>query len=197
MAKTKSNKISLICIIIGAVLITASIGYMAFSMFANKNAVADNKKIVSVAETLIPTPRDSFPEERGNNNMPSLEVEGVNIAGILEIPSFESKLPIRAVWSDKEVDRMPCIYTGSIYNRTLVIGTVNSSGMLNFADKLELDDIVNITDTEGSKYSYSITSIKHANSFNADKWQAENAALTLFVKDAFSGEYTVFYCNTK
>ena len=67
MAKTKNNKFSLICIIIGAVLITASIGYMAFSMLSNKSFVADNKKIVSVAESLIPTPRDSFAEERGNN----------------------------------------------------------------------------------------------------------------------------------
>ena len=92
---------------------------------------------------------------------------------------------------------MPCRYDGSVYDRNLVIGTVNTKGQFDYVSQLSIDNLLCFTDMMGDRFSYKISSIKHDDKLNAHKWSNEKADLTVFVKDVFSGEYTVVYCIAK
>lgn len=197
MAVKKRSAFSVICLILGAVLICSAIAYGIYVMVSANNAAADNKEIVSLAEKLMPTPKDAFPDERGNNAMPSSELCGVNIAGIIEMPAYNAKLPLRSSWNAATVKSIPCRYDGSIYDRTLVIGTVDTKGQFDFVADVSVEDRLFLTDMEGDRYSYKVSSIKHFSDFNMGKWQETESDLMLFVKDGFSGEYTVIYFNAK
>ena len=48
---------------------------------------------VETLRTLIPEPQDALPEERRDNTMSTLSIDGVNFVGLLELPRYGSVLP--------------------------------------------------------------------------------------------------------
>lgn len=197
MSSSKSNKLSNICMVLGVLLIVLALGYGVYAVVSSKSAAADNQKIVALAEKLMPPVVDAYPEERGNSIMPSIELEGVNVLGIIEMPAYSVKLPVGSVWNAKRMQSMPCRYDGSVYDRTLMIGTTDANGQFDFAADVSVEDALFFTDMEGGRYSYKVSSIKHATSFGGASWSDKGADLTVFVKDSLSGEYTVIYCIAK
>jgi len=197
MASSKKGRLSVILISIGAAFILLAAAYGIYVMVSANNAVADNEKIIKLAEESMPPIREAFPEERGNNTMPAAELNGVNVAGIIELPDYGAKLPLRSSWDANAVKGIPCRYDGSVYNRTLMIGAVDGAGQFDFAAEMSVEDKLFLTDMSGGRYSYTVESIKHSTSFDADKWQAEEYDLTVFVKNSFTGEYTVIYLTAK
>jgi len=197
MANGKRRTFSNLCIIIGAVLILAVAAYTLYAVLSAKGFESDNKKIVALAEELMPPSADAYIEERGNSNMPVMEIEGVNVIGIIHIPTHDTKLPVNASWGTKSAKSMPCRYDGSLYNRDLIIGTVDTEGQFDFASELAVNSLLYFTDMESDRFSYSISSIKHSDKLNIDVWKEKSADLTVFVKNEFSGEYTVIYCSAK
>ena len=178
-------------------LILAVTAYILYTVLSAKSFESDNKRIVELAEELMPPSADAYIEERGNSNMPIMEIEGVNVIGIIDIPMFDTKLPVNASWGTKSSKSMPCRYDGSLYDRDLIIGTVDTEGQFDFASELTVNSLLYLTDMEGGRFSYSVGSIKHSDKLNIDGWREKKADLTVFVEDAFSGEYTVIYCTAK
>ncbi|MBQ7048689.1 MAG: hypothetical protein IJN86_07045 [Clostridia bacterium] len=197
MANEKRKTFSNLCIIIGAVLILAVAAYTLYAVLSAKGFESDNKKIVALAEELMPPSADAYIEERGNSNMPVMEIEGVNVIGIIDIPTHDTKLPVNASWGTKSAKSMPCRYDGSLYDRDLIIGTVDTEGQFDFASELAVNSLLYFTDMESDRFSYSISSIKHSDKLNIDVWKEKSADLTVFVENEFSGEYTVIYCSAK
>ena len=178
-------------------MILVAAAYGVYTVVSSKGYESDNQKVLALAEKLLPPVKDAYPEERGNSNMPVMELYGVNVIGIIEMPAYGAKLPVSSAWNAKTSEGMPCRYDGNVHERNLFIGTVDTKGQFDFVSQLSVNDLLFFTDMEGCRFSYTINSIKHAKSFNVDGWSDEKADLTVFVKDAFSGEYTVIYCMTE
>ena len=148
---------------------------------------------VQTIRTLTPQPQSAAPEERADNQMPILPVDGKDFVGILEIPRCDSVLPIGAVWGS--VTQYPCRLDGSAYNGTLQIGGTTQKGQYDFYRELSAGDAIYFTDMEGNRFSYQITDIRYEKHADQEALQQKEADLTLFVKNLNAFEYIIVFCD--
>ena len=57
--------------------------------------------------------------------MPTVEVNGQECVGMIEIPALGLKLPIISEWSDAKLKKAPCRYSGSAYLKNMIIAGHN------------------------------------------------------------------------
>ena len=158
---------------------------------------SSERKMAYCAEmihTLTPEPQSAIPEERSDNTMSVLSIDGTDYVGILEIPRYGSTLPVCADWG--EVTKHPCCLKGSIYDGTMQVGGTSQKGQYDFYREISAGDLVYFTDMEGNRYSYAVTDICYEKHADQAALQSQEAALTLFIKNVFGFEYIVVFCNT-
>lgn len=191
----KGNKISGICILLGLVLILASVGLLLWQNFRAQNARVDTAAILDKTLSQLPPAVDAVPEARGNNAMPSRQIDGVDVIGVLEFSRQGRVLPLAGDWHTDRVNSLPCRFTGSIYDSSLIIGAVDSQDQIPFADSLEVGDGIVLTDMEGGCYHYRVAAIHHAKHATRSKLQQGDYPLTIFVKDSQNDQYLLIRCE--
>lgn len=196
MKRLFANPFSCICVILGAALLVGAVVLLVTVGNTGSHGPQDAQKILEKAQTMIPQPVSRVPQERGNNTMAALQIDGINVVGILEAPQYGRTLPVASTWDTGLVSSMPCRFTGSIYDGTLIIGAVDGEGQLSFAAQMEVGDTVLLTDMEGGRYTYQVAAIHHAKHATLEKLQSGNYALTVFVKDSKTSEYLLIRCQT-
>ena len=160
------------------------------------NISSSKQKADSYIDTifsLIPTPTAGIPEERQNNKMAVLSLDGTDFAGVIEMPRFSSLLPVCANWGN--LTKTPSVFDGSIYDGTLKIGATTQEGQYDFYREISVGDEVFFTDMEGNRYRYEITSLRYEKHADAESLVKEDAALTLFIKNIHAFEYLIVFCN--
>ncbi len=196
--KIKNIKLApLISLILGCVLILCAAGILVYDKITVEISANNMQEILEKAESKMPTIVDQYPDERGNNIMPSAEINGVNVIGILEVPLYGVKLPVCANWSAKTVSSIPCRFLGSIYDRTLIIGADEGKTQFNCAETIQIGDNIYITDMEGGRYTYVVTDIDRSSSADREVLQSKDADLTIFVNNSLSMQYILIRCNLK
>lgn len=195
MKTEKPSRLSWIFMILGGALILCAAALLIYSQISARISQGNTEQILKRAESMIPVVVDRVPQERGNNIMASMELDGVNIIGIIEVPKYSAKLPIHATWNGDLLSWIPCRFSGSIYDRSLIIGTGEGEGQFSFADTIQLGDLIYVTDMEGGRYSYSVSDIDRADHANSDTLQSDACDLTVFVKDSLSMKYIIIRCK--
>lgn len=142
---------------------------------------------------LIPEPQSAVPEERRDNTMPVLSIEGINFVGILEMPKYVSAVPVCADWG--QVSQYPSRLTGSVYDRTIQIGATTQKGQYDFYREISVGDLVYFTDMEGNRFAYEVSDIRYEAHADQTTLQKENADFVLFIQNIFAFEYIIVYCN--
>lgn len=148
---------------------------------------------VRTIRTLIPEPQGAVLEERRDNTMAVLSLEGTNFVGILEMPRYGSGLPVCADWG--AVSKYPCRLEGSVYDRTMQIGGTSQKGQYDFYREISVGDAVYFTDMEGNRFSYEVADIRYEQHADQNALQRKDAALTLFIKNLYAFEYIVIFCD--
>jgi sortase A len=168
-------------IIIGASLLVGAILLLVAWQWNIHTSEQKAKEYVNAIRELIPEPQGAVPEERRDNTMASLSIEGEDFVGILEIPRFNSGLPIGASWGSPS--KYPCRLRGSVYDRTIQIGGTSQKGQYDFYRDLCVGDSVFFTDMDGNLFSYRMVSME--------------VLKDTAVKDMYSGGYdlTLFTCT--
>jgi len=193
----KGISLQMILLILGGVLILSAICMLIYIKISGGIAISKCEKIVEEIERLIPNPVDSFPEERGNNTMSSMQIEKVNVAGIIEMPQYDMKLPFCSSWDTKKSASLPCRFSGSVYDSSLIIGSVDEPGQFDFVKDIELNNVMYLTDMEGFRYTYLVAAIERSSSASAEKLITDEYDLTVFVKASLSMEYIIIRFNFK
>lgn len=193
--KTQNRRIiPKICIFAGIGLLTAAVVALIL-WYANiriwEGRTAD---YVDALRTVMPEPQNCAPEERRDNTMPVLPLDGINFIGIVEIPRYGSTLPVCGDWG--QTHKYPCQFDGSIYNRTLKIGATTQRGQYDFYRELSVGDAVYFTDMEGNCYTLEITGLRYSKHADSAALEQEDAALTLFIQNIYSFEYLIVSCNS-
>ena len=187
------KKTNRLCIFLGIGLLV--IGAVVLSCWqwgihaARKNA----ESYVQTIQSLIPEPQDAPLEERRDNAMSVLSVEGTNFVGLLEMPKWGSVLPVGNDWG--KVSKYPCRFSGSAYDSTLQIGATTQKGQYDFYREISVGDTVTFTDMEGNRFSYQVSDIRYEKHADRETLQKQTAALTLFIKNIYSFEYIIIFCN--
>lgn len=182
-----------ICIIVGVCLIIAAAVTLALWRWNIHNSEKQVQYYVNTLRSLIPEPQAAVPEERRNNTMSVLSVDGIDFVGLLELPRYESVLPVCADWG--KTSRYPCRFTGSIYDGTMQLGATTQKGQYDFSRELSVGDTIHYTDVEGNRYTFTITSLGSEKHADQAALQRKEAALTLFIKNIYSFEYLIAFCD--
>jgi hypothetical protein len=181
------------CIILGVCLFVTAISLLALWIW-NVNTSKDRcEKQVETISDLIPPLQSAFPEERVDNTMSVLSLNGTDFIGVLEFPQFNSKLPVGNTWGD--TFKHPCRFNGSIYNRTIQIGATTQKGQLDFYREISVGDSAIFVDMEGNLYSYTISNLRYEKHINQSTLQKEDSDLVIFAKNIYSFEYLIIYCK--
>ena len=121
----KEFSIQKICVLVGMGLLVAAVVMLALWSWNISSSEKQAQYYVSTLQELIPEPQNAVPEARQNNTMPVLSVAGTDFVGIIEMPNYNSVLPVCANWGNSS--KHPSLFSGSIYNRTLQIGATSQT----------------------------------------------------------------------
>ena len=143
----------------------------------------------------IPESQNAVPEERRDNTMSVLSIDGTNFVGILEMPKYGSSVPVCGDWG--RVWEYPSRLNGSVYDRTIQIGATSQKGQYDFYREISVEDSVYFTDMEGNRFAYTVSDIRYEAHADQTTLKKENADLVLFIQNIFAFEYIIVYCNVQ
>ena len=191
----KKNGLSIrkICILAGIFLLVGAVVILALWRWNISSSEKQAQYYVSTLRTLMPEPQNAVPEERRDNTMSVLSVDGIDFVGLVELPRYESALPVGADWG--KTSQYPCRFHGSIYDGTMQIGATTQKGQYDFYRELSVGDTVFFTDAEGNRYTFVITSLCYENHADQAALEKKEAPLTLFIKNIYSFEYLIVFCD--
>ncbi|MBR6800119.1 MAG: sortase [Eubacteriaceae bacterium] len=187
---------SRIIVIAGTLLIVLGLFLLGIMFLRADQAGRDNEDIVQKMETVITDRREGFFDPMYNAEMPSLEIGGKDFIALLEIPGYGLKLPVYSSWDKWEVTRRPCRFSGTAYNGTLIIGGYDQKGQFDFFDRIDDGTDVIITDMSGNVFTYRTYRTDRSETAE-ERVLAEEADMTLFVRDAQLLEYILVRCELK
>ena len=193
MKKTNKSFISKIFVLAGISLLVIGIFALFFWQWNINSSVQKSETYVETLRTLIPEPQGAVPEERRDNSMSVLSIDGADFVGVIEMPRYESALPVCANWG--HLTKYPCRFSGSIYDSTLQIGATSQKGQYDFYREISVGDTVIFTDVEGNRYTYIVTNLQYESHADQTILNREESALTLFIKNVYAFEYLIVFCD--
>ena len=193
MKRVSKGAIRKACVIVGACLLAAAVVLLSAWQVNIRISEKKAKEYVDTIYKLIPKPQGAVVAQRSDNTMPALSVDGKDFVGILEMPRYESAQPVCASWGS--ISKTPCRFSGSIYDRTMLLGATTQKGQYDFYREICVGDSVLFTDMAGNRYSYAVTDVSYTKSADRDTLYREDASLTLFIKNVYAVEYIIVYCD--
>ena len=189
----KSNLLSKMCAIIGGLMLVSALATLLYWQW---NITHSQKQAASYVETLrqlMPQLQNAILEERRDNTMSVLAVDGVDFVGIIEFPQYGSVLPVCGHWG--QTSQYPCRFGGSLYDGSLQIGATTQVGQYSFYRDISVGDAVMFTDMEGNRYTFQVAAMLYEKHIDQATLQHQEAVLTLFVKNIYSFEYLIIFCE--
>ena len=190
---SRNNIIRKVFILAGFCLIAGALILLFVWQWNIHRSQQTAKELVRVIQEQIPEPQGAVLEERRENAMATLSVNGTDFVGLLELPQYESILPICA--NGEKTAKYPCRLSGSVYDRTLQIGATSQKGQYDFYRDISVGDPVFFTDMEGNRYAYTVTDVRNEKNADQATLQRKEASLTLLIKNVYAFEYIVLYCD--
>ena len=193
MKKINEHVIPKIFVFLGVCLLLVGALVLICWQWNIYSSIQKTETYVEILRNLIPEPQGAVPEERRDNSMPVLSVDKTDFIGVLEMPRYDSALPISADWG--RTTKYPCRFNGSIYDSTMQIGATSQKGQYDFYYDISVGDTVIFTDVEGNRYTYTVTNLKYESHADQTALNREESALTLFIKKVYDFEYLIVYCD--
>ena len=182
-----------ICFIVGASILVAAITVLVVWQCSISINAKKSQKYLETLGLIMPETKGAALEERADNTMSVLSVDDKDFIGIIEMPRFSSKLPVGASWG--ESSKHPCLFGGSLYDRTIKIGATTQKGQYSFCREISVGDTLIFTDVQGNRYTYAIADLRYRQHADNETLNQIPADLVLFVKNIYDFEYLIISCN--
>ena len=189
----KSNLIQKMCALVGGLMLVSALTALLYWQWNINHSQKQASIYVETLHNLMPQPQNAVPEERRDNTMSVLSVDGVDFVGIVELPRYGSVLPVCGNWG--RTSQYPCRFGGSIYDGSQQIGATTQKGQYSFCREISVGDAVIFTDVEGNRYIFQVAAMRYEKHIDQVALQRQEAALTLFVKNIYSFEYLIIFCE--
>lgn len=190
----KSRMIQRICLIVGGCLLICAMIALVYWRCNINSSQKRAEGYVSTLTSLMPAPQNAVPEERRDNTMPAVSIDGKDFIGIIEIPRFSSSLPVGGDWGNSS--KYPCLFSGSIYDRTIQVGATTQKGQYDFYRDLSIGDALIFTDMEGNRFTYEIKSMCYEKHADPSLLATADADFVLFIKNIYAFDYLIVYCSS-
>ena len=186
------SKTGWIILLAGLLCMMAALAVFLFNQNESHQAKTASAKIVAalseqIAEEGEENHEETFPTDITDRTMPEMTVDGERYAGILRIPELELELPVLAFFDYDSLQVTPCLYSGTIYRRNMVIGAHNYDAHFGRISALGIGSEVDFTDVENNTYRCRVVNLE---TLKPD----QNDILT---EKAHEGDWdiTLFTCN--
>lgn len=192
------QKIGKICMALGALLILASAGLLAYNKWdADRADKASQQVLGELEDTLTKTMEEKTkadevvlqPELDPTQPMTEVELEGWNYIGYLSIPSIGLNLPVMSEWSYAGLKIAPGRYSGSTYADNMVVCAHNYAKHFSPIKWLAEGAEVYFTDMDGMRWSYEVSVVETIQPTQIEK-------MTEKTEDSENWDLTLFTCTT-
>ena len=178
----------------GLLLVAGSLVLLVVTRNHVGSAQAEAVRLAAQLEQVMPGRMAGFMEEYTVMDMPVYQLGGKEFSGVLDVPAFGARLPIGNEWDKELVTSYPCRFSGTVYDGTLVIGGSDQEGQLSFLERIDLGDIVAVTDMTGMAFTSVVEKVERSKTAQANVLMDEDAALTLFARDSYALDYVIVRC---
>lgn len=186
-----------IFLVLGILLILASVTMLLFSRYQTSHADGEAARLSQTIDTLLPQRSQGFPGMYSNPQMPVLQVEEQDFIALVDFPGFGTTLPVGSSWDTGKLSSFPCRFWGSVYDNSMILGGSSQEGQFDFFDRLDPGATVIVTDMMGCEYTYTVTRIDRASSATYERLSEGGYPLVLFAGNAFSTQYLIVRCDLK
>ena len=192
------QKIGKICMVLGALLILASLGLLAYNKWdATRADKAAQTALGELENTLTKTIEEKNkaddvvlqPELDPDQPMTEVELDGWNYIGYLSIPSIGLNLPVMSEWSYAGLKIAPGRYSGSTYADNMVVCAHNYAKHFSPIKWLTEGAEVYFTDMDGMRWSYEVSAVETIQPTQIEK-------MTEKTEDSENWDLTLFTCTT-
>ena len=182
--------IHLILIIAGILCISVAIGLTSYNIYESYRANKQADAVLKRLETAV------FEKDKVTQNgidipdyithpdmeMPTIEIDGRQYIGYLEIPDLNLHLPVAAgEFNLKTLLKSPALYSGSVYKNNMVIAAHNYNSHFGRLKKLDIGEKVIFIDAEGNIFNFVTASSEILYPSNRNELLTEGSwQLTLF-----------------
>ena len=178
----RSKGLSILLVTLGVLLLGAAAILFVVRQAQDKQRTADIPSLIEKIEAALPECSAGVIENRADSAMAAVEIDGIDVIGLLELPGRGIKLPVSAEWDSSEQSFRPARFMGSVYDGTLIVGGRSEDGNFDFIDQLDAGEELTFTDMTGRVFRYTVRKICHADNARAETLADSESALTLFVK---------------
>jgi sortase A len=176
---------------LGVILILTSVVLLLVPALRQKQT----NRILTQLEQRIPQRTTGYEGIYADPAMPALELDGTDYVGVLDLPGYGIQLPVAGVWDTGKLGAHPCLFWGSAYDGTLVIGGNADKGQLDCCGKVNLGDRIRFTDMTGAQFDYAVAWVDRSDDAEASWLMKEENDLTIFTRDPYSLQYIAVRCD--
>lgn len=119
-----------------------------------------------------------------------VEIDGYDYIGFISIPTLGVELPVMSTWSYPQLRIAPCRHMGSSKSDDLVIAAHNYATHFGNIKDLQIGDLVQFVDMDGSVNSYQVVSVGVIPPTAIEEVQDEALDLVLYTC-TYGGQYRV------
>lgn len=176
------NKRGKILMVGGVLLIVGALSLTVYNIGEEQHAEQHSSSVVQVLEEQIvpePAPLNAV-FGTGASEAQTIQVDGENYIGVLEIPSLDLSLPVQQEWSYSRLKSAPCRYAGSFLDDSMVIAGHNYRRHFGGLRNLQVGDSISFTAADGTAYAYIVNEIQVLDGTAVDQMVSGEWDLTLF-----------------
>ena len=175
------NKRSVILMVLGGLCLAAALS-LTFKNYVEEmrgeRASARAEQILR--QEVIPELAEGNEAELTVEKMQSVEIDGHEYIGVVDIPSMKLSLPVQNQWSETLLKTSPCRYSGSFMDDSMIIAGHNYKKHFNKIKYLQTGDTVTFTDVNGGIYEYAVSGIETIPGTDVKGMESGEWDLTLF-----------------
>ena len=163
-------------------------------IYAGFNRTA-TQKLTEQIKDYLPERTEGDPQDYSDAEMPVLQLQGEDFAGLLEIPDYGVALPVGSSWESGDLSRYPCRFWGSVYDSSLIMGGTGKKGQLDVCSRMDLGDKIRIIDMTGTQFCYEVVGIDRRNYADMEMFREKQSDFILFVRDEMTLDYILVRCK--
>lgn len=186
-SKKRPKRAGTLLMTVGLLLVAAALFLTVYNLWDERRAAGT---VTQTLEEMAPL-LETAAEERGREAVPdfelapgmerpTVEIDGRDYIGRLDIPVLGISLPVLSRWSYPNLKTAPCRYTGSTYAEPLVIAGHNYKSHFGSLKELVPGDTVQFTDVDGNVFSYVVCQTDLLGRYDVEEMEAGEWDLTLF-----------------
>lgn len=185
-----TRRIGTIFVMLGLVLVCSALRLFFYNNYQEQQSYKETENVLRSLEN-----KALNGEEINDPDEVTVNVNGYEYIGFIEIPKVEIKLPVLSEWDYARLKIAPCRQFGSISTDDIVIAAHNYKKHFGNLSSLSIGDEITLTDTSKKEHLYSVERVEILNPTDVEKVQNSGYDLVLYTCTYGGKTRVTLFCN--